>query len=359
MNAAPAPAAEDAWSVGGGGEEYGTNPPFQPGETKTVMAEREEEYLGSAAPPPASQSLRKNEQRGSSSSSKSKSNDNNSTGAAFGGDAKTAEEKKSTLSSPARRASRVPSPASSTADLLHPTFPPRRRLRIYPGGNHTSKWVTREIAALEFLTGVRMRNEPAIRARGGSSGGGDGSVSAREDADLLLPRAGKTRSRREQQQQGGSDWGSPEGDVTNAGIGGDAGRAAAGDFAHRGGDEAGVVGGTAINDPDANDDSDSDGGWLDQPTDGGVDGGRPVRLSGTPSRGSTGGAAGMISGVGSPAPARRLRGREAAHVRVPPTFRHSMQSVAGHNAAVVRQWEQRLTRQASFWRKLGFFSGCA
>lgn len=50
-----------------------------------------------------------------------------------------------------------------------------RGKRIYQAGNRTNKWVTREIAALDFLTGVPMRNEAAVRARatnGTARGGG-------------------------------------------------------------------------------------------------------------------------------------------------------------------------------------------
>ncbi|CAN0321981.1 unnamed protein product, partial [Scytosiphon promiscuus] len=75
----------------------------------------------------------------------------------------------------------------------------KRRLRIYPSGrNRTSKWVTREIAALDFLTGLRMRNEAAIvaagtiGARGWGGGGGIGAVGEGMSADeadaLFLPR---------------------------------------------------------------------------------------------------------------------------------------------------------------------------
>lgn len=75
-------------------------------------------------------------------------------------------------------------------NLQHPPLPvpPRlpagRRLRVYPS-NRTGKWVTREIAALDFLTGVRMRNEASIRAQG--THGVYGGREAVEDADELLP----------------------------------------------------------------------------------------------------------------------------------------------------------------------------
>lgn len=102
------------------------------------------------------------------------------------------------------------------------------------------------------------------------------------------------------------------------------------------------------------DDSDSEGGWLDQPLPHGVPVGHgvtaPRRESPTAANWG-GGIAG--AGAGSPAPARRLRGQKASHVRVPLTFRHRMRRLPGHGAAVVRQWEQGLTKQVRLGRGVG------
>lgn len=272
----------------------------------------------------------------------------------------TATESKSAENSPSmsRRRSRLPSTAagsttatapdhhgSNPADSLQqPPFPARRRLRIYPAGNRTNKWVTRELAALDFLTGIRMRNEAAIRARGAN--GNRGGVST-EDADFSSSGGRASDNNRlnwPQQHDGGGAEAFPEGLAPNAGAGG-----ALNSSDRASGNTAAVPQG---------DDSDSDGGWLDQPlpsasgvdSGGGGGGGHSsALLRGTPGRGGPGagvaGTSGRISSMGSPAPARRLRGREAAHVRVPASFRHCMQSLPGHSAAVVRQWEQRLTQQ--------------
>ncbi|CAM9972219.1 unnamed protein product, partial [Ascophyllum nodosum] len=206
-------------------------------------------------------------------------------------------------------------------DLLQPSFPARRRLRIYPTGNRTSKWVTREIAALQFLTGIRMRNEADIRARDG------GGISASIGEDLFHASSG----------------------ARAAGLG--RGRLRVG-FTPGGGEFAVPEGGRA-----PEEDSDSDEGWLDQPSAGAGGGDEGARLTGATKRVNTAVAGRWMPGLGSPAaPARRLRGREALHVRIPPTFRHHMQSLLGHGAAVVRQWEQELTQQERLLEGRLFFS---
>ena len=264
-----------------------------------------------------------------------------------------------------------------------PIPPNRRRLRIYPTGrNRTNKWVTREIAALDFLTGLRMRNEAAILAQGTSGGGvgggigigGGGDVSVGDaDSSSLLGNSGGGGAAGDNKGGGGwgwdvrkgSDGGGSEnsygeaaarGGVSPAGDGGrnggSGGEAIVKDSVGRSIATGGGGGGGGGNID--NDDTDSENGWLDQPLPssdrGGVDSGgngnrSAQQLRGASSRSSVGIGRVSGAGVGGPAPARRLRGREAAHVRLPPTFRHSMQSLPGHSAAVVRQWEQGLTRQ--------------
>lgn len=206
-----------------------------------------------------------------------------------------------------------------------PQLPARRRLRIYPAGNRTSKWVTREIAALDFLTGVRMRNETAIRERG-TNGGTGGDSRPTDESHFSLPKGGGHSA----YMEGAADAGHKAG-IDRSGMGGS-------------NDAANL-----------DDDSDSDGGWLDQPLPsasnrsggggGGANSGRSAQLSGGMAARGSSNIGGRISGVGSPVPSRRLRGREAAHIRVPTTFRHRMQSFPGPSAAVVRQWEQGLTKQ--------------
>ena len=245
--------------------------------------------------------------------------------------------------------------AGSTDLLQQPPFPARRRLRIYPAGNRTNKWVTREIAALEFLTGVRMRNESAIRARATSSvsisgsGAGAGGLQLVDDAEFSLTTGGGENSWRwpQQQQQGIGEGEAVVGSLAPGGVS----VGAAEDYGGVGGGDGG--GGA---DDQQNDDSDSDNGWLDQPLPslaegvgigGGSGSGMPTQKSrGAPVRRNSG-LGRRMTGAGSPAPARRLRGREAAHIRVPATFRHRLQSFSGHSAAVVRQWEQGLTQQVS------------
>ncbi|CAM9445619.1 unnamed protein product, partial [Sphacelaria rigidula] len=132
------------------------------------------------------------------------------------------------------------------------------------------------------------------------------------------------------------------------------------------------------------DDSDSsEGGWLDQPlpsssnnnnnnnnnndtasvglpgnaTWRGAVAGRGSGINAPVGVAAGAGAGGRgMSGAASPAPARRLRGREVAHVRVPTTLRHRMQRLPGHGAAVVRQWEQGLTKQERLLEGRMFFS---
>lgn len=218
------------------------------------------------------------------------------------------------------RSSVPPNPA----DLFQqPPFPVRRRLRIYPARNHTSKWVTREIAALDFLTGVRMKNEPAIRAR-------SGGMSA-DTSELAFPGCAEGTSRWSKDQHGeGTSTGDGNTFGDNRTSGGDGGKSSRNGAVSQG-----------------DDDSDSDGGWLDQPLPSTAGGDTSSgRFRATPT-GRNSGAGGRMSGAESPAPARRLRGREAAHIRVPSSFRHRMHSFPGHSAAVVRQWEQGLTQQAS------------
>lgn len=271
---------------------------------------------------------------------------------------RVATEFKSAENSPimSRRESRLPSTGTGTTtattfdnhggnpadNVQQPPFPARRRLRIYRAGNRTNKWVTRELAALDFLTGIRMRNETAIRARGAN--GARGGMST-EDDNLLSSGGGRAPDDRSNwPQQLDVEGASPEGLTTNAGAGGAQ-------------NSSGRAGGNTVAVPH-DDDTDSEGGWLDQPLPsaagggsggGGGGGGNSTRLRGTPGRGGSVagvvGTGGRISSMGSPAPARRLRGREAAHVRVPASFRHCMMSLPGHSAAVVRQWEQGLTQQ--------------
>lgn len=215
---------------------------------------------------------------------------------------------------------------SKPGDLLQQSFPPRRRLRIYPTSNRASKWVTREIAALEFLTGIRMRNEDAIRARdcggGGGGSGSGGGVSALVGGDdfpvggFRTEESWGSRDQRSWKGERGSPRAASEGNVREK-------------FSL-------ARPGELVEEED--DDSDSDGGWLDQPS----DGGKSARLTRVSTRVRT---PSPSTGRWIPPPARRLRGREALHVRIPPTFRHHMQSLPGHGAAVVRQWEQGLTQQ--------------
>ncbi|CAM9215945.1 unnamed protein product [Phaeothamnion confervicola] len=64
--------------------------------------------------------------------------------------------------------------------------------------------------------------------------------------------------------------------------------------------------------------------------------------------GAGGATAAAATPIGSsPAPGRRLPGASATLVRVPAAFRHRMSRLPGHHAAVVRQWEEGLTRQRS------------
>lgn len=225
----------------------------------------------------------------------------------------------------------------STDDLEHPTLPPRRRLRIYRAGNRTNKWVTREIAALEFLTGVRMRNEEAIRERALHGGNGD--------EDTFFGGSGLGYN---------SSWFSPEqyGDSETLLEGTPA--ATPNGMVQTPGQDKSMAAAVSITSPGvADDDSDSDGGWLDQPHPRGsgrtgVGNAATWRGQSSSTRSVVPGVAAIhsrISGGGSPAPARRLRGREAAHVRVPTMFRNHMHKLPGHGAAVVRQWEQGLTQQ--------------
>lgn len=129
-------------------------------------------------------------------------------GSIRGGALTTSSETKSAESSPflsrrSKHRSSMPTLLTTTTtninrtseahNLQHPPVPapPRlpagRRLRVYPS-NRTGKWVTREIAALDFLTGVRMRNEASIRAQGTHRVyGGRETV---QDADELLPSTG-------------------------------------------------------------------------------------------------------------------------------------------------------------------------
>lgn len=210
-------------------------------------------------------------------------------------------------------------------DLLQQPFPARRRLRIYPTSNRASKGVTREIAALEFLTGIRMRNEDIIRARdcgGGGGSGNGGGVSASVGGDDFP--AGGFRT--------GESWGSRD-QRPWKGERGSSGAATEGNVREK---FSLARPGELVEEKD--DDSDSDGGWLDQPS----DGGKSARLTEVSTRVRTPSSS---TGRWIPPPARRLRGREALHVRIPPTFRHHMQSLPGHGAAVVRQWEQGLTQQ--------------
>lgn len=215
-----------------------------------------------------------------------------------------------------------------SGDLLQPLFPARRRLRIYPTSNRASKWVTREIAALEFLTGIRMRNEDAIRARDCGGGGGSGNggvVSASVGGDDFPVGGFGTQESWDSRDQ--RPW---------KGVRGSSGAASEGDMSCVGEKFSLARPGELIQEED--DDSDSDGGWLDQPS----DRGKSARLPGVSTRVNTPSSS---TGRWMPPPARRLRGREALHVRIPPTFRHHMQSLPGHGAAVVRQWEQGLTQQ--------------
>lgn len=260
----------------------------------------------------------------------------------------------------------------------------KRRLRIYPSGrdNRTSKWVTREIAALDFLTGLRMRNEAAIVAAGGRGGGMGGEGMSAEEADaLFLPGGGGRVGSGGDGSGGGTVWGW---DLQRGNVGGGAehgrtqeeeeeaaAKTGAGGFGGEAkvSDAAGGVAGSAPAHNNVDSDDDSENGWLDQPLpsggelDGSGNSSRPTHQLRTAATaiGRGGGARGAAAGIGSqggparvvsgaaggggPAPARRLRGREAAHVRVPATLRHSFRSLPGHSAAVVRQWEQGLTRQ--------------
>lgn len=262
-----------------------------------------------------------------------------------------------------------------------PIPPSRRRLRIYPTGrNRNNKWVTREIAALDFLTGLRMRNEAAILAHGargvgvggvGGGGGGDDEDVSADDGNASSAAGGRGGGGGTAQETGsvwgremrkGSGGGGSENSNGEAAGVGAAGAEAKG---KRFGDRSSAAGGGGGgNNEEDNDDTDSENGWLDQPLpssdrrDGTGSGGRPA-ARGMPVRGgavaSSSAAAGRVSGaVGGPAPARRLRGREAAHVRLPASFRHRMHSLPGHSAAVVRQWEQGLTRQVKTLSGQGF-----
>eukprot|EP00903_Cladosiphon_okamuranus_P014893 g13791.t1 len=279
--------------------------------------------------------------------------------------------------------------------------PNRRRLRIYPTGrNRTNKWVTREIAALDFLTGLRMRNEAAILAQGtsggggGGMGGGGGDGASAGDAEISsLPgsSSGGGGGRTAGDHKSGGVWGwdvrkasdgggsessgveaAARGVSPGAGEGGKIGAGGEAKVKDAGGRNTatGGGGGNGVNSIDDDDeDTDSETGWLDQPLpssdrgggDYGANGNRSAQqLRGTPARRGTESSVGVGrvsgAGVGSPAPARRLRGREAAHVRLPSTFRHRMQSLPGHSAAVVRQWEQGLTRQDRLLEGRMFFS---
>ncbi|CAM9412182.1 unnamed protein product [Ectocarpus fasciculatus] len=269
----------------------------------------------------------------------------------------------------------------------------KRRLRIYPTGrNRTSKWVTREIAALDFLTGLRMRNEAAILAQG-TNGGGGGSfgISADDETSPSLLDSGSGVGVSGDGSHRGGGWGwdmqkekSSDDDDNNHGeagvaevargasypaVEGRAGKTGAdGEAKEAKGIEGRSPAGGGVTFADNNndsDDSDSDNGWLDQPLPstgrGGASSGHVSahRLRGaTTDRGGTGASAGIggggarVSGAGF----RRLRGREAAHVRLPANFRHSMQALPGHSAAVVRQWEQGLTRQDRLLEGRLFFS---
>ncbi|CAN0279379.1 unnamed protein product [Ectocarpus sp. 6 AP-2014] len=273
----------------------------------------------------------------------------------------------------------------------------KRRLRIYPTGrNRNSKWVTREIAALDFLTGLKMRNEAAILAQGASGGGGGGDFGVSADDETspsLLDSGSGVGTSGDSSRRGGGGWGwdmqkekSSDDDNNNhdeaaAEVARGAYPAAEG----RGGttgaggeakEEKGVEGrsstptggGVTFADNENNnnsDDSDSDNGWLDQPLPStGRGGASSGHVSARRLRGANTGHGGMgaSAGIGgggarvSGAGFRRLRGREAAHVRLPANFRHSMQVLPGHSAAVVRQWEQGLTRQDRLLEGRLFFS---
>ncbi|CBJ33744.1 expressed unknown protein [Ectocarpus siliculosus] len=262
----------------------------------------------------------------------------------------------------------------------------KRRLRIYPTGrNRNSKWVTREIAALDFLTGLKMRNEAAILAQGtsGGGGGGDFGVSADDESSpSLLDSGSGVGTSRDSSRRGGGGWGwdmqkeksSDDDNNNNDEAAAEVARGAYPAAEGRGGTTG--AGGEAKEDKDIegrrstptgggvtfadnenknnSDDSDSDNGWLDQPLPStGRGGASSGHVSARRLRGATTGHGGMgaSAGIGgggarvSGAGFRRLRGREAAHVRLPANFRHSMQVLPGHSAAVVRQWEQGLTRQ--------------
>ncbi|CAB1097072.1 unnamed protein product [Ectocarpus sp. CCAP 1310/34] len=275
----------------------------------------------------------------------------------------------------------------------------KRRLRIYPTGrNRNSKWVTREIAALDFLTGLKMRNEAAILAQGTSGGGGGGGGEFGTSADdesspPLLDSGSGVGALGDRSRRGGGGWGwdmqnekSSDDDNNNHGEAAAevargaypaaesrAGATGAGGEAKEAKDIEGrsstpTAGGVTFagNETKNNsDDSDSDNGWLDQPLPstgrGGASSGHVsahrLRVA-TTGRGGTGtsdgigGGGARVSGAGF----RRLRGREAAHVRLPANFRHSMQVLPGHSAAVVRQWEQGLTRQDRLLEGRLFFS---
>ncbi|CAN0321720.1 unnamed protein product [Ectocarpus sp. 12 AP-2014] len=275
----------------------------------------------------------------------------------------------------------------------------KRRLRIYPTGrNRNSKWVTREIAALDFLTGLKMRNEAAILAQGTSGGGGGGGDDFGTSADdesspSLLDSGSGVGASGDSSRRGGGGWGwdmqkekNSDDDNNNHGEAaaevargaypaaeGRAGATGAGGEAKEakgteGRSSTPTGGGVTFADNETtnnSDDSDSDNGWLDQPLPsngrGGASSGHVsahrLRVA-TTGRGGTGASAGIggggarVSGAGF----RRLRGREAAHVRLPANFRHSMQVLPGHSAAVVRQWEQGLTRQDRLLEGRLFFS---
>lgn len=259
----------------------------------------------------------------------------------------------------------------------------KRRLRIYPTGrNRTSKWVTREIAALDFLTGLRMRNEAAILAQGTNGGGGSFGISAGDESSPSLFDSGSGVGASGGSSHRGGGWGwdmqkEKSGDDENNNHGEAAAEVARGAYPAAEG-RAGTTGADGeakeakgvegrsnvptgggvtfadnVNNTNS-DDSDSDNGWLDQPLPstgrGGASSGHVSahRLRGaTTGHGGTGASAG-IGGGGARVPGagfRRLRGREAAHVRLPANFRHSMQVLPGHSSAVVRQWEQGLTQQ--------------
>ncbi|CAM9317546.1 unnamed protein product, partial [Discosporangium mesarthrocarpum] len=186
----------------------------------------------------------------------------------------------------------------------------KRRQRIFTIGR-TTKWVTREMAALDFLMDIPMRNEQAIRLQAsrlalGVAGNGD------------LGGGGEDRTGNRTPESLTDEEGLSESELLLNRIKGE------GPMEHP----------AKARPHRASNDSNSDSDVLDQPVAGKMEavgrGGR-VRHRG--------------GGINSPAPGRRLQGRSAVHVRVPANIRHRQDRMPGPDAAEVRQWEQRLTQQ--------------